>query len=177
MRTIAIDPSLRSLGLFYSEDGVFDSDVIQRTEPNRIDVLARLCLKFAAEAKLGWDLCVIEAYDPMAKGDQKYIQCEIGGLIRGIFAARKVPIIEVPIQTWKMVTGIRMKKGRTDYDSAYLNEVAKMFHYRFKTVDEADAFMLYHTVKQCGLRTWPGREGPAKIKQQLEDLHIDPRKM
>jgi hypothetical protein len=189
VKAISLDPSLRSLGIFTCEDGVWFSEAIQRKEENRIDVLGRFCLKFARISAEGWDLMIIEQYAFMAR--EKFVDrsgqvrggsssltglAEVGGLLRGLFNARKVPIIEVPIGTWKMVTGISMKKGRADYESDYLNEVTKKFGARFKTTDEADAFLLYQCVKISGEKNAPG-VGAANIRYQLEKFKIDPRKL
>ncbi len=177
MRVVAVDPSLRSLGLFYMEDGEFNSDVIQRTEKDRLDVLGRICLKFAREAALGWDLLIIEGYALAATNSNAVtVQAAIGGLIRGIFTARKVPIIEVPIPTWQMVTKTKLKKGNALATSDYLNDVVRKFGIRFKTTDEADSFLMYETVRLCGVRTWKSGTGPANIKARLEELKIDTTK-
>lgn len=178
MKVISIDPSLRSLGMFFAEDGEYNSDVIQRTEKDRIDVLKRFCLKFAREAALGWDLLIVESY-AFGAGNSRSItvMAEIGGLIRGLFSARGVPIIEIPISVWKSVTGISMKKGTSMANSDYLNEIVKKYGLRFKTTDEGDAYLLYEAVKQCGLNVWKSGTGAANIKQRLEDLGIDARKM
>ena len=176
MRIISIDPSLRSLGMFFMEDGDFNSNVIQRTEKDRLEVLKRFCLKFAREAALGWDLLIIEMYAFGASNSRSItVAAEIGGLIRGIFAARGVPIIEVPIGTWKSVTGISMKKGTPMADSDYLNAIATKYKIRFKTVDEGDAYLLYQTVKECGMRVWKSGTGPANLKARLEELRLDTR--
>lgn len=174
MRIIAVDPSLRSLGIFFQEDGEINSAVIQRTEKERLDVLGRICLKFAREAALGWDLLLIEGYALGATNSNSVtVQAEIGGLIRGLFTARKVPIIEVPIPTWQSVTKTTIKKGNAMATSNYLNDVVKKFGIRFQTTDEADAFMIYETVRLCGIRTWKSGTGPDKIKARLEELRID----
>lgn len=177
MRIISVDPSLRSLGIFYQENGEINSDVIQRTEKDRLDVLGRICLKFAKESALGWDLLIVEGYSLGATNSNAVtVQAEVGGLIRGLFTARKVPIIEVPIPTWKHVTKTTLKKGNAMATSDYLNEVIRKFGIKFKTTDEADAYMLYETVRLCGIRTWKSGTGPANIKARLEELRIDTSK-
>jgi len=177
VKVVAIDPSLRSLGMFFMEDGDYNSDVIQRTEKDRLEVLGRICLKFTREAALDWDLLIIEGYALGATNSNAItVQAEIGGLIRGLFTARKVPIIEVPIPTWKHVTKTNLKKGNALATSDYLNEVVRKFGIRLKTTDEADAFMLYETVRLCGVRTWKSGTGPANIKARLEELKIDTTK-
>lgn len=177
MRVLSVDPSLRSLGIFFQEDGEINSDVIQRTEKDRLDVLGRICLKFARESALSWDLLIIEGYALGATNSNAItVQAELGGLIRGLFRARKVPIIEVPIPTWQHVTKTKLKKGNAMANSDYLNDVVRKFGIRFATTDEADAFMLYETVRLCGIRTWKSGTGPANIKAKLEELRIDTSK-
>ncbi|ADX42584.1 hypothetical protein [Tetrasphaera phage TJE1] len=177
MRIISLDPSLRSFGIFYNEDGEVNSEVIQREEKDRMDVLGWFCLKFAKEARLGWDLLIVESYAfGSANSRSITVQAEIGGLVRGLFSAYGVPIIEVPIGTWKSVTGISMKKGTPMHESDYLNAIVTKFGVRFKTVDEADAYLLYQTVMTCGARVFPG-VGAANIRRRLEELKIDTRKL
>jgi len=189
MRIISLDPSLRSFGIFTNEDGATFSEVIQREEKDRIEVLKWFCLHFAAEAAKKWDLMIVEGYafnagskwigpdgKVKARSSSITVQAEVGGLVRGLFAARGVPIIEVPIGTWKSVTGISMKKGTTQYESDYLNEVAIKYKVRFETTDEADAFLFYQTVKLSCTQNHPA-VGTAKIRAQIEALKIDPRKL
>ncbi len=186
MRVISIDPSLRSLGMFFMEDGELNSNVIQRTEKDRLEVLKRFCLKFAREAALGWDLLIVEAYafseggkyinkegKVKSKSSSVTVQAEVGGLIRGLFGARGVPIIEVVSSTWKSVTGISLKKGTTMAESDYINAVVKKYGIRFQTVDECDAFLMYETVRLAGIMTWKSGTGSANLKARLEELRID----
>ena len=58
--------------------------------------------------------------------------------------------------------------------SDYLNEVSAKFHRRFETTHEADAFLMFQTVKICctQIRT---AAGSVKIRQRLEDLKIRER--
>lgn len=180
MRVVSIDPSLRSLGMFFMEDGEFNSSVLQhsiRDFPDRIEIYRKMCLRFARESSLGWDLLIVEGYSMAEKSSSSVTgQAEIGGLIRGLFAARNVPIVEVQIPTWQSVTKTTLKKGNSMATSDYLNDVVRKFGIRFKTTDEADAFLIYETVRLCGIRTWKSGTGPANIKARLEELRIDTSK-
>ena len=173
MKVISLDPSLRSFGIYYNRDGERSSETISLPNSyDRLDVLAILTYRFAAISKEGWDLVIVEAYAyGRANSRSITVQAEIGGLVRGLFGVRKVPIIEVPIGVWKSVTGIREKKGTATHKSDYLNAVHKLFGERFTTTDEADAMMIYQTVKTCGMK--PATiAGAVKIRQRLEDLKI-----
>jgi len=177
MRIISIDPSLRSTGIFYVEDGAVNSEVIQK-KGDRLEVLGYMARKFALESK-GFDLLIIEDYSFGAGGSRSItVQAELGGLIRGLFSARGVPILEMPIQLWKAVTDIRGKKGTAMEKSDYLNLVGEKFKVRFKTTDESDAFLMYQTVRLCCLRSeflkYPSAQ---KVRDRIQDLKINPEKL
>lgn len=178
MKIISLDPSLRSFGLFWVDGEDWGSEVIQRPEYDRLEVLTRLTYRFAAESGKGWDLMIVEDYafgGGNAQSRSITVQAEIGGLIRGLFGAREVPIIEVPIGVWKATTGIRMEKGTSMHKSDYLGAVVKKYGMAFETVDEADAFLFYQTVMTIGAKYVPG-SGAAKIRHRLEQLKIDTKK-
>lgn len=156
------------------EDGVINTEVIQRKE-DRLEVLAFMAKKFALESK-DFDLLIIEEYAYSGAGGSRSatVQAELGGVIRALFAARGVPIVEVPISLWKAVTGIRRKKSSLLEVSDYLNAVAEKFKLRFKTVDEADAFLLFQTVRLCCTRTEMQRfAGAEKIRAKCQKLKIN----
>lgn len=174
MRVISLDPSLRSFGIYTNRDGETASKVLQY-KGDRVETLGRLLSKFSHVSGEGWDLCIVEGYAMGAKGQGVTVMAEVGGIVRGMFAARGIPVIEVPPEVWKAVTGIRLKKGSTLHKSEYINAVLNLYGVRFETTDECDAFMLYQTVKKCG-QTAIG-PGAVVIKRRLEDLRINTEKM
>lgn len=177
MKVISLDPSLRSFGIFKHDGNDWESETIERTESDRIEILKWLTYRFASESAKGWDLMIIEDY-AFGGGNSNSrsitVQAEIGGLVRGLFAAREIPIIEVPIGVWKSVTGISLKKGTPDHKSDYLGAVARKYGINFPTIDEADAFLFYQTVMTIGARYLPGI-GASNIRQKLETMKIDTR--
>ncbi len=174
MNIIALDPSLRSFGVYSNRDGQVESKVIQY-KGDRVETLGRLLSKFSHISALGWDLCAVEGYAMGAKGQGVTVMAEVGGIIRGLFAARGVPVLEVPPEVWKAVTGIRLKKGTTMHKSDYANAVLSLYGVTFPTTDQCDAFLIYQTVKKCGkVAVGPG---PVVIKQRLEDLKINTETM
>lgn len=175
MRVIALDPSLRSFGVYSVRDGEASSMVIQK-KGDRVETLGRLLSKFSHISAEGWDLAIVEDYAMGQQGTAVTSQAEVGGIARGIFSARSIPVIEVPIPVWKAVTGIRMKKGTAMHKSDYINAVLKVFGVLFETTDECDAFLLYQTVKKCGIGPVVG-SGAIKIKQRLELLKIKAEEM
>lgn len=187
MRIISLDPSLRSFGIYSVEDGEEFSEVKRiPKEVDRLDALGRLLSWLSNVSAEPWDLCLVENYifgggakkwnGKVADSRSITIMAEIGGIVRGLFRARKVPVIEVNVEVWKAVTGIRMEKGTIGRTEQYTAAVAKVFGRKFQTTDEADAFLMYHTVKKCGIGPAIG-EGPEKIQKRLLELGIDPKEM
>lgn len=185
MKVISLDPALRSFGVYTNRDGVETSEVKRiPASVDRLDALGRLLSwlsKLSAPEK-EWDLCIVEAYafsggrDRGQNSRSVTIQAEVGGIARGLFVARKVPVIEIPIGVWKAVTGIRMEKGTALHKSAYLNAVRTVYGKDFATTDEVDAFLFYQTVRKCGIGPAIG-DGPVRIKRKLEDLKINAEEM
>lgn len=181
MQVIALDPSLRGFGVYGVRDGVEFSEV--RSMPasvDRLDALGRHLSWLSRISNEPWSLCIVEDYafgsGKAANSRSITVQAEVGGIARGLFRARGVPIIEVPIGVWKSVTGIRLKKGSALHKSDYQNAVSNLYGKRFGTLDETDAFLLYQTVKKCGMGPVVG-SGAIRIRQTLEDLKIDTREM
>lgn len=179
MNAIALDPSLRSFGTYSVRDGQESSEVKRiPSTVDRIETLGKIGSWMSRVSALDqqWHLCIVEGYSMGSKSSSVTVQAEVGGIVRFLFAGRKIPIIEVPPQVWKSVTGVRLKKGTAMHKSDYLNAVRTLYGKDFETTDECDAFLIYQCVKKCGTETAIG-PGAIKIRQQLEDLKIDARYM
>ncbi len=63
MRVIALDPSLRSFGVYINRDGVESSEV-KRIPPSveRLDALGKLLSWLSRLSAEPWDLCLTEDY-------------------------------------------------------------------------------------------------------------------
>lgn len=170
MNIIAVDPSLRSTGVFFVKDGNVDAYVI-RMKLEKNQVLAFLLRHFLLKAN-EFDLLIIEEYAFSAKGAQASIQGEVGGIIRACFSAKNKKIVEVPIASWHSFTKIKVKKGGgKDWEVDYCNEVASKFKVRLQTADEADAFLLFATVRAC-VRGKFLTPGASKIRIACEEMGI-----
>lgn len=170
MNIIAVDPSLRSTGVFFVKDGEVDAYVIRMKSPKN-EVLAFLLRHFLLKAN-EFDLLIIEDYAFSAKGEQASIQGEVGGIIRACFQAKQKKIIEVPISSWHSYTKIKVKKGGgRNWEGDYCNEVASKFKVRLQTADEADAFLLFATVR-AAVRGKFLTPGAAKIRIACEEMGI-----
>lgn len=167
LNIICIDPSLRSTGVLLCKQGKITTYAIQRKE-ERIELLGWFLKHFVNLAKSeDWDLVVIENYSFGSHSRSITVQAELGGIIRSIFSGYKVPIIELPIPTWKALTKLKSNKQKKD---VYLNEVCNKFEYRFKTTDEADAFMIFYSIRKIS----QGKAGKIglNVKHDLEELGI-----
>lgn len=174
MRVISLDPSLRHFGVYINRDGETKSMVIEM-EGDRVKTLGRLLSRFSHISAEGWDLCIVEGYAMGARGNAGTVLAEVGGIVRGLFAARGVPVLEVPNNVWKSVTGVWPKKGTTMGKSDYFNTISELYGVRFKTTDEGDAFLMYQAVKKCGsVAVGPGA---VVIKRWLEDHRIKTEEM
>lgn len=177
MNAIALDPSLRSFGTYAVRDGVETSEVKRiPASVDRLDTLGRLLSWLSRLSAEPWDLCLVEGYSMGSIGQAITTMAEVGGIARGLFMARKVPVVEVPPQVWKAVTGIRLKKGTALHKSDYINAVVKLYGKHFETTDQIDAFLIYQTVKKCGTETAIG-PGAVRIRQRLEELKINASEM
>ncbi len=172
MNVLSIDPSLRFTGLYSVAEGKTSTFVFSPKQRDRMAALSEILSYFITVSRSPWDLMVLEDYAAGAKGDQAKVQGEVGGIIRACFTARNIPVIEVPIMTWKSVTGISIKRGTTMPDSDYLNMISKKYQKRFKTTHEGDAFLIYECVKACAARLLK-QEGAQNIRARLEELKLD----
>lgn len=179
MNAIALDPSLRGFGVYSVRDGQESSEVKRiSSDIGRMDTLGKLFswLSRLSAPEKGWGLCIVEGYSLGSKSSAVTVQAEVGGIARGWFSARDIPVIEVPPQVWKAVTGVRLKKGTAMHKSDYLNAVRTLYGRDFGTTDECDAFLIYQCVKKCGIER-PVGPGAVKIRQQLEEFKINAREM
>jgi hypothetical protein len=171
-----VDPSLRSSGVFIIRHGKIESYALQwslKEYPDRLRVLAKYAIHFTKLCKgTAFDLLVIEDYQPGSKGTQARVAGEVGGVIRAIFAAHQVPVIEIPIMTWKGLLKFNLPKTSVSDKSEYINECLKRYGVRFQTVDEVDAFLFFQALKKCSRGDFVKGMG-SKIRDQLEKLYID----
>lgn len=176
LNMIFVDPSLRSSGIFIVRKGKVETYALQwslKDYPDRLAVLAKYAIHFTRLCKgTAWDLMVIENYMPGSKGAQARVAGEVGGVIRAIFAAHKVPIIEIEIQTWQGLLKFRMPKTSTADKGEYINECLRRFGMRLDTVDQCDAFLFFQALKKCSRGEFVKGMG-SKIRDRLEKLYID----
>jgi len=93
--------------------------------------------------------------------------CEIAGVIKLAFIHAGVPIITMPIQTWKKLTIGRIDKKKV---AAYLRAVKVKYNREFSNTDEADAFLIYQAAKKICKMTKGLTSTMEKIKARLEQI-------
>jgi len=148
LNIISIDPSSRSTGICFCLKGKISTMVVQRKE-SRMELLGWYLKYFSAMAKSRtWDLVIIEGY-AMGGSGRLTMLAEVGGIIRACFSAYKVPILELAPQTWRSVTGVRLKKLSVADKSAYREATYNVLGVSADTVDECDALLFLYTVIQC----------------------------
>ena len=169
---VIVDPSLRSSGVFI-HNGINTSHYAIQTpkKVDRLEILGKYKKHFTELVESNnWDFLCVEDYSFGSHGNAVTTQAEVGGIIRGCFAAEGVPIIEMPIQTWKAVTGVRLKKGTKKDNKIYTETIIKSYGVNFDTTDECDAYLMYITLKTISSgMTDKGFE----IRKQLQTIGIE----
>ena len=114
------------------------------------------------------NFAVIEGYgiNPINRRSM-FILAEITGIIKLLLAKNNIPVITMPVQTWKKYCRIVSDKKKVDY---YVNEVEYRFGKKFNTTDEADAFMIYLALKEISEKTCALTKTDIRIKEELRKI-------
>jgi hypothetical protein len=173
LNIVSIDPSLRSTGLFFCEEGKCRSETLA-PKTDRLVTLGFYARYFVKLAKSkDWDLLLIENYSFGSKSNAVTVQAEVGGIIRACFAARGILIVEMPIQTWKAIAGIRLPKVSVKDKSDYKNAVMNKFDFTFDTTDEADAFMIFWAIREISRgRVKKGLGSDIRVRLEKVGVHL-----
>ena len=173
---VIVDPSLRSSGVLVCRDGNVSTYAIQKTETDRLFILGWYVRHFANLAiERKWDFLCIEdyAFSPTASRSVT-VQAEIGGVIRSAFATSGIPIIEIPIQTWKIISGIRLPKASAKDKREYKNAVIEKYHVEMDTIDETDAFLMLMTLSKISRGVYDHKsKGAIYVREKLEEMRIE----
>lgn len=168
---VVVDPSLRSSGVLVCRDGKISTYAIQR-KTSRIVTLGWYLCHFAKLAKeRSWDFLTIEDYSFSSQSRSVTVQGEIGGIIRACFSSYNVPVLEMPIQTWKSITGIKLKKVSVTDKREYRNAVIEKFGMDCDTTDECDAWLMFYSIAMISRGEVKKGIG-ANIRSELERLKI-----
>jgi Holliday junction resolvasome RuvABC endonuclease subunit len=116
---------------------------------------------------VGPDVVVVEGYSYGSTGNAVTKQAEIGGVIRAACGSLRVPVVEMPIQTWKAQMH-RSPKGTKAKDAAYLDATFDCLGIHCDTVDIADAAMILATVDIAMAGEHEAGTGLANVKSAIE---------
>lgn len=173
---IIVDPSLRSSGVLVCRDGKVQTYAIQKTETDRLFILGWYIRHFANLAiERKWDFLCIEDYAFSQQASRSVtIQAEVGGVIRSAFSTSQIPIIEMPIQTWKTVSGIRLPKSSAKDKREYKNAVIEKYGVELDTLDETDAYLMLITLSKISRGVYDQKsKGAVYVREELEKLRIE----
>lgn len=180
MRIIAIDPSLRSTGIYDLNKGV--GTIICWSIKKKIDkndALARILENANALFMEGADYLIIEdyAYSRAGRSGSVTALAEVCGVLKATARLYDIFVVEIPSTTWKAVVGFKtMGKGTKAKDLAYCEKVKELFEKEFISSDTADAYMLFLAFKKIvqvkGRRTAGAMKIYEKIKDRVQGLEI-----
>ena len=158
MNILAIDPSLRSLGLAWTQRNKLRFETIKSNSLESFQTaIGRSMNTIRKLHKINdFDLAIIEGYSYGSKGNATVTQGAVGGAIRALLILLKIPYIEIApvshkrIMFGKKYAGIK-KTSKKDLES-YLNRIETILSTsnlssinKMSTSDEGDAVMLLLT--------------------------------
>lgn len=163
MNVITIDYSKKCTGIFTKIDGVETSLTIRnKVKCSQEKALCNIYTQFIELlSSFRFDFGVVEV--PRNSAFQMGM-FEIGGVIKLAFAQKGIPLIPIYVQTWKTLT---IKKADKKRVKAYLDLVEDKYKRRFKTTDEADAYMIYKAIILIAKKTKGMTKGMLKIKDSI----------
>jgi len=169
MRIVAVDPSLRSSGIYIRTDDERHGFRICPKKCSADRALAEISFKMN---KLlirfyPFDLALIEAYPPGIKSHRNAIALQwVYGVIRSTIATFDIPIVSFYPSTWQSITGIRMPKGTKAKTKAYVEEVLIRYGAKFESTDVCDAYLIYRAAR--ALIAGPGKtDAQNKLRDEL----------
>jgi len=173
---ISIDPGKYRTGIFYKSTTLEKSFCIKNRKPladeyalvNIHDMLNVMVNELYADGE-EINFAIIEGYGVnLKKRNSMLFMGEVIGVIRLTLTLHDIPIITMPIQTWKHYCRIESKKSLI---RKYLDEVYQKFNMEFDTTDEADAYMMYRALVNISKKTKSLSETDIKIKDQLRKIY------
>ena len=179
MNVIAIDPGPTTTGVYLFKQGKEQSLSILR-QGGHYEYMVKLrgavitlCYAPARDDSgvVTTDMAIVEDYPYGMPGDRAAHAIEVGAVVREALTSVGVPIVAIPISTWKSITiGVkRVKRGSARIVREYLEAVQALYGRVFVTTDEADAFMMY----EAALAIWRGETRTAaavRIRDRMEAI-------
>ena len=177
MNVIAVDPSLRSTGLYWTvlhgQERIEKSRTISTTSKDRAQALKLLLMELCVTLDLeeeAFDLCLVEGYAFSRQSSTLTVMGEVGGVIRVAMALYNIPVIEVAPALWQSVLktgqmGLPKHKGRK-----YREMVNEKLGTAWETPDECDAYMMALAVSRIWKKNCFTTEAAEKVRRQIEGV-------
>lgn len=172
MNIISIDPSKYSTGVFIQRFGQEVSFTISHTKKMTDEEvylnIYYIFMRLFEENQ--FDIGFIEGYWLSNPRGMLYLP-EIGGIIKLTFAINNVPLITIPIQTWKNIVKIKIDKHKKKKE--YLAVVNRRYNKEFKNIDEADAYLIYITARTIIKNTNITSKAQKRIREKIKGVTHD----
>jgi len=178
MNSISIDFSEHCTGIYTSIEGKGASlSIKNKARISREEALKNIYISFKAIlTNTAFDFGFIEGYGFNKQFTKSMIcMCEVAGVIKCIFALHNIPLIEIPIQTWKRLT-IGKEINKRDFPNEYLQAIKFRYEKEFSNTDEADAFLIYQAARIIGGTTKYMTPVVKKIKTKISKAIDSKRK-
>lgn len=152
LNIISIDPSKTDTGFFIKGGGreytgVIENPICYTTAQAANNIYNTLKHLLYLGNWQQFDYGLIEDYAFNPKNKKSIIPlAEIGGVIRLVFDQSGIPLIAVPVQTWKSLMCVNQIDKQKN-SKLYLETVNKYYNKDFKTTHEADAWLIYNSVQ------------------------------
>lgn len=177
MNLISVDFGKYKTGVFCKKSGKEDSMLI-RNKP-RASMEESLSVIYHDLKKIielsQPDFGIMEGYGFNEKHKSSRIpMAEIGGVIKLLFYQLDIPVIVMPIQTWKTLT-VGMVDKKKDED-LYRSIVKQKYGKEFQSLDETDAFLFYQSLKIISLGECRLTKSMKRIRSKLSEI-IDSHKL
>ena len=168
MNVLSVDPGTKSTGLYLFVDGVGTSVTLLR-DP-RCDRYENLTV--LRNQILGWgrkvNLAVVEDYPYSIPAGQAAYAIEAGAVVREALAEQRIPIVVMPIETWKALTIGRMPKTSKAEKQRYVDQVQLQYGTRFEDVDAADAYLIYKALHSIWTGAARETDTTRRIREQVQ---------
>jgi Holliday junction resolvasome RuvABC endonuclease subunit len=170
---ISIDPSKRSTGIYIkTEEEEYFKTFSLPSGFVYYSPIFEYYKNIINEYKI--DLGIIEDYRfNMSATTSLTILAEIAGIIKYTFESFNIPLIIMPIQTWKKYSierGKRLFKVTKKDKAEYIDYVKEKYNKIVETPDQADAYMIYFALKQIVEKKENLTDTDKRIREQIKQI-------
>jgi len=165
---ISIDPSVKGTGIFTIVNAIEVSKTIKNENVDFPSSLINIHygMEFILQENR-FDLCLIEEPYPMLNRGQDQL-LRIAGVIECSIARYLIPVVRVPVQTWKSITGMNEINKKKDPEK-YKKLAKEKYGKEFETLDELDAYLIY-VCSQLLLQKTDLTKAARKVRDQIIDV-------